>query len=92
MMKNIFLFLILVGCVPAQKPNQTIINYTDNSIQLCGDNNQVSSEPVAQQTAEPTQTTEEVTKDEMWKFWVIVLIAIGCIVLYKKYKKGFFGL
>jgi len=92
-MKKIFLTVLvfLCGCVPSQKPSQTIINYTDNSqtIQVAGDGNQVSptSEIMAQQNATPTQTTEETTKDDMWILLLIILLVSGCILYFYQKKR-----
>ena len=90
-MKHFTILLVLTflqSCVPNQKPAQTIINYTDNSIQLVGDGNQVSSELMAQQTATPTQTTDNTTKSGAWIFWLIMVIGtVGSVVLLYWYQK-----
>jgi len=88
----ILLLVGLFGCTPAQEPVQTIINYTDNSqtIQVAGDGNQLSatSDIQAQQTSTPTQTTENTTQNDMWKFWVVFLfVAIGGGALLYWYQK-----
>lgn len=84
------LLIKLMACAPTQEPVQTIINYTDNSqvVQVVGDNNQMdaTSDIQAQQTSTPTQTTEETTEDEMWKFWLVVFV-IACGVGLYWYKK-----
>ena len=84
--------IILVSCTPTQEPVQTIINYTDNSqvVQVVGDNNQLdatSDIQAAEQTATPTQTTEETTEDGMWKFWLVVFAVLCGVVLYWYQKK-----
>ena len=95
-MRRTFAVLLLVGlfgCIPSQEPVQTVINYTDNSqtIQVAGDGNQLSATSdiqAAEQTATPTQTTENTTKNDMWKFWVVLLfVAIGGGVLLYWYQK-----
>jgi len=88
----IFILFVLFGCVPIQKPTQSIINYTDNSqtIQVVGDSNQMSAttDVQAQQTSTPKQTTENTTKDSMWIFWLIIVCAlVGGGYLYYWYRK-----
>lgn len=94
---RIFLVLLLLGgCVSAQKPNQTVINYTDNSqiIQVVGDSNNMSavSDTKSEQTASADQKNEQTTKNGMWIFWLVVLgvVSLGCVFLYfylTKWKK-----
>lgn len=93
MIKKILIAFVLFGCTPSQEPVQTVINYTDNSqtIQVAGDGNQLAATSdiqAAEQTATPTQTTENTTKNDMWKFWVVLLfVAIGGGVLLYWYQK-----
>lgn len=82
----IILFLLcFFGCSPRQEPSQTVINYTDNSqiVQVVGDNNQMaatSDVQAAEQSATPTQTTENTSKSDAW-FWItFILITIAIAV------------
>ena len=88
----LILTLLLNGCSPKQEPAQTVINYTDNSqvVQVVGDNNQMaatSDVQAGQQSATPTQTTENTTKDNAM-FWVMFMfVAIGIAVYIYQYQK-----
>lgn len=80
----LLLILCLFGCSPKQEPTQTVINYTDNSqiVQVVGDNNQMTAASDVQagsQSATPTQTTENTTKDNTLIFLIIagIILAIG---------------
>ena len=86
----LFIMLCVFGCSPRQEPSQTVINYTDNSqiVQVVGDNNQMdatSDVQAAEQSATPTQTTENTTKDNTLIFLIIAGIILGVgIYLYQK--------
>ena len=81
----ILILLCLFGCSPKQEPNQTVINYTDNSqiVQVVGDNNQMaatSDVQAGQQSATPTQTTENTSKSDAI-FWVMFVLISACIAV-----------
>ena len=81
----ILLLLCFFGCSPKQEPSQTVINYTDNSqiVQVVGDNNQMAATSDVQagsQSATPTQTTENTTKDNAI-FWVMFVLISACIAV-----------
>lgn len=88
----ILLLLCFFGCSPKQEPSQTVINYTDNSqiVQVVGDNNQMAATSDVQagsQSATPTQTTENTTKDNAM-FWVLFMfVAIGIAIYVYQYQK-----
>ena len=88
----IFILLCLFGCSPKQEPSQTVINYTDNSqvVQVVGDNNQMaatSDVQAGQQSATPTQTTENTTKDNTLMFLIIAGIILGIGIYWYQRKR-----
>lgn len=89
-MRYLIILVFLFACSPKQEPSQTVINYTDNSqiVQVVGDNNQMaatSDVQAAEQSATPTQTTENTTKDNTLIFLIIAGIILGVgIYLYQK--------
>ena len=88
----ILLILCFFGCSPKQEPVQTVINYTDNSqtVQVIGDNNQMdatSDVQAAEQSATPTQTTENTTKDNTLIFLIIAGIILGVGIYWYQKKR-----
>lgn len=88
----ILLLLCFFGCSPRQEPSQTVINYTDNSqiVQVVGDNNQMAATSDVQagsQSATPTQTTENTTKDNTLIFLIIAGIILGVGVYWYQRKR-----
>lgn len=88
----ILLLLCFLGCSPKQEPNQTVINYTDNSqiVQVVGDNNQMAATSDVQagsQSATPTQTTENTTKDNTLMFLIIAGIILGVGIYWYQKKR-----
>ena len=88
----ILLLLCFFGCSPKQEPVQTVINYTDNSqiVQMVGDNNQMTATSDVQagsQSATPTQTTENTTKDNTLIFLIIAGIILGIGIYWYQKKR-----
>lgn len=91
-MKYLLVLMFLFACSPNQEPAQTVINYTDNSqiVQVVGDNNQMdatSDVQAAEQSATPTQTTENTTKDNTLIFLIIAGIILGVGIYWYQKKR-----
>ena len=73
---------ILCACTPRQESVQIIYQITDQRqiTQIVGDNNTTvaKSESVAEQVAEPEQTSDQTTNSMAWLVWV--LLGLGVIV------------